>query len=99
MPLPEVLALKLAPAIAKALLKRWLKGDLAGAATGTLVDALAERAKNLFAAQAGARTFEAIGGAIAEELQPLFESEGASLTEGDREDVARNLVARVEQAG
>ena len=93
-----MLALKLAPAIAKALLKRWLKGDLAGAATGTLVDALAERAKNLFAAQAGARTFEAIGGAIAEELQPLFESEGASLTEGDREDVARNLVARVEQA-
>src|SRR5947208_388767 len=89
MPLLEILTLEVAPAIAKAILKVWLKdSDLALDLSSSLLDVLKTKTKDILAQEEGKSQFERIGRKVALTLQPLFEGEGGRLDEGSRDVVA-----------
>jgi len=97
MTLIETLALTLGPAIAKAILKSWLKdSDIALDTTSSLVDFLTSKTKDVIAQQRGRRQFEEIGERAAESLLPLFEE--ARLEESDRVAVALAVAETLDKA-
>jgi hypothetical protein len=92
MPLLEKLTLTLAPAIAKALLKIWFKGDPLAEGIGVgLVDFLKTKTDDIRAQQRGKRQLEEIGELIAESLLPVIKREFSQLDEGGSEAVVLAL--------
>jgi hypothetical protein len=89
MPLIEAITIELGTAISKSILKCWLKDlPLAQDASLGLVDLLKARTSDVLAQRKGNRQFEEIGERVGKSLLPLFESEGASLTENSKTAVA-----------
>src|SRR5687767_14637736 len=89
MALTEIVIFTVGPAIAKGILKIWLKDQKIAAEIGSaLIDLLKQKTKDEIAQQKGRRQFEEIGEKIAESLLILFESEGTNLTEGGKVSVA-----------
>src|SRR2546426_3187816 len=89
MPLLEAAALEVGAAIAKSILKFWVK-DLAFGedVSSGLIDLLKTKTSDLFAQRKGERQFETIGDKVGESLLPIFQTEGARLDEGERTAVA-----------
>ncbi len=99
MTLLEILSLQLGPAIAKAILKFWLKDkELAIDTASGIVDLIKSRTSDLIAQQKARRQFEEIGERVAESLLPIFEMEGANLDEGGRSAVAYALSSTLDKA-
>ena len=74
MALVEAVTLSVGPAIAKAILKLWLKDSvIATSALSSVVDVLAKKTGDVLAQQRGKREFEAIGETVATSLLPLFD--------------------------
>lgn len=77
MALVETLALTVGPAIAKTILKSWLKdSDIMASASASLMDLLAAKTKDGIAQKRGGRQLEEIGEKVAESLLPLFKEAG-----------------------
>lgn len=77
MPLLEVLALSVGPAIAKAILKSWLKdSDIASNTTASLIDLISSKTNDVLARQRTHRQFEEIGEKVVENLLPVFREAG-----------------------
>jgi hypothetical protein len=89
MALLETLTLQVGPAIAKAILKFWLKDSrVASDITASLMDFIKSKTTDVIAQQRAKRQFEEIGERVAESLLPVFEIEGTHLEEGARAAVA-----------
>jgi len=85
----ETLVLETGPAIAKAILKMWLKdAGIAADTASAFVDILRSKTKDIVAQQRAKRQFEEIGEKVAESLLPLFQIEGKSLDDAGRSAVA-----------
>ncbi|MDA1141931.1 MAG: NACHT domain-containing protein, partial [Planctomycetota bacterium] len=98
MALQETLLLKVGPAIAKAVLKLWLKDrSFASNVSVALVDILGAKTADIMAQRDGKREFEAIGDRVAQSLSPLFERDGASIEEGERTAVALALAETLDK--
>src|SRR5258708_20440040 len=92
MPLAEIIVIEVGSAIAKSILKLWLKDStIAQDVTSSLVDLIKSRTSDVIAQQRGRRQFEEIGEKVAESLIPIFEVEGARFDEGTRTAVAYSL--------
>src|SRR2546425_11167947 len=89
MPFAEVVTIEVGAAIAKYILKLWLKdGSLGNDITSSVIDVLKSKTSDKFAQRKGNRQFEIIGEKVGESLLPFFEREGTRLDEGDRTAVA-----------
>ncbi|HSF30392.1 MAG TPA: hypothetical protein VLK82_07965 [Candidatus Tectomicrobia bacterium] len=92
MALIEALTLQDGPAIAKAVLKVWLKDrKFASDVTSSLVDLIRAKTTDVMAQRRASRQFEEIGERVAENLLPVFEMEGAHLDESSRTAVAQAM--------
>lgn len=95
MPLLETIALALGAAIAKAILKSWgLQTDLANAP----VDLLKVQIEKVLTGRDKGREIEKLGAQIAARMRPLFEHEGAKLTEDERALVAQEVALTLAQS-
>ncbi|MCH8805288.1 MAG: hypothetical protein IH986_04295, partial [Planctomycetes bacterium] len=91
-------AVALGGAIAKGILKLWLKDHAVGAMVGAdLVDILKSKTKDRLAREKGVVHFRAIGLKVAESLLPVFEDEGAGIDEGGLTAVALAVVGTLEK--
>src|SRR5712692_7143337 len=89
MPLVEAVTIEVGAAIAKSILKLWVKDSTLGDdISSSLIDLFKSRTSDALAQRRGQRQFETIGEKVGESLLPLFESESARLDEGDRTAVA-----------
>jgi hypothetical protein len=89
MALLDSLMLTVAPALAKSILKVWLKDyDIASDVASSLIDLLKSKGADTVAQHRGKRQFEEVGEKIAENLLPLFEADGAKISESSRNAVA-----------
>jgi hypothetical protein len=89
MTLPAALAVSVGPAIAKAILKVWLKDKTFLESVGeSITDLICSQTKDAFAQKKAERQFQEIGDRIAQSLVPLFESDGAHLEENGKSAVA-----------
>jgi hypothetical protein len=89
MPIFEVLTIEVGAAIAKSILKLWLKdSEPAADISSSIIDVLKSRTSDMLAQRRGQRQFEKIGEMVGESLLPLFESEGARIDEGSQIAVA-----------
>ena len=85
MPLLEAVTVEVGAAIAKAILKLWVKDSTLGNdISSNLIDLFKGKTADVLAQRRGERQFESIGEKVGENLLPLFESEGARLDEGER---------------
>src|SRR5207249_4203192 len=76
-------------AIAKSVLKLWAKDVvLDNDNAASLIDLLKSQTSDIIAQRKGQRQFDIIGERIVENLFPLFESEGARLSNGARAAIA-----------
>ena len=99
MPLIDILTLQVGAAISKGILKHWLKDSTFLAdASANLVDVLKIVTTDVIAQQKGRRQFEEIGESVAQSLMPLFQSEGASLTENGQDAVALAVAETLDKA-
>ncbi|HYO48534.1 MAG TPA: hypothetical protein VEW94_01685, partial [Chloroflexia bacterium] len=99
MALIEVLALSLGPAIAKAILKVWLKDiPIAADVSSSIIDLIKTKTSDVLAQQHGDLEFRRIGIEVATSLQQMFEVEGAHLDEGSRTTVAEAVAETLDQA-
>ncbi len=90
MTLIEAVTLEVGAAIAKSILKLWIKDSTIGNdISSSLIDLLKSRTADLVSQHKGQRQFDAIGEKVAESLLPLFEVEGSRLNEGSRVAIAR----------
>ena len=98
MSLAGAAAVALGGAIAKGILKLWLKDHAVGAMVGAgLVDLLKSKTKDLLAREKGEVHFRAIGLKVAESLLPVFEDEGAGIDEGGLTAVALAVAGTLEK--
>src|SRR6266568_6021633 len=89
MALLEAAALEVGAAIAKSILKFWVKDSTLGEDVSSgLIDLLKTKTSDLFAQRKGERQFADVGDKIGQSLLPLFEIEGARLDDGERMAVA-----------
>src|SRR6266571_5038119 len=89
MPLAEIITIEVGAAIAKAILKLWLKDSALGMdLSSSLVDLLKSQTSDVLAQRRGQRQFDAISEKVGESLLPLFQTEGIYLDEGSRTAVA-----------
>src|SRR6266849_9991341 len=94
MPLVEALTIEVGAAIAKSILKLWVKDSAFGNDISSgIIDVLKSRTSDMLAQRRGQRQFEKIGEMVGESLLPLFESEGARLDEGSQIAVAYEVAA------
>jgi hypothetical protein len=99
MPITELITIELGTAIAKSILKLWLKDStLAQDTSSSLVDIFKAWTSDKVAQRRGERQFETIGEKVAESLLPLFEIEGARLDENGRNAVALAVVEAFNRA-
>ena len=100
MALIEVLTLQLGSAVAKSILKLWLKdSSLAQDIGSELLDIVKSKTSDQIAQRRAQRQFEQIGEKVAESLLPLFESEASALDEGSQTAVALAVAQTLNQAG
>ena len=100
MTLVEVVATVLGPAIAKAILKKWMNDSkIASDLTSSLVDLIKSRTSDYLTQKRIARQFEAIGERVAETLSGLFEAEGVKIPENGRTAVALAVAATLDKSG
>jgi hypothetical protein len=91
-PLETAVTIELGAAIAKSILKLWLKDSALGQdIASSLIDLLKSRTSDVRAQRRGHRQLEIIGEKVGESLLPMFEIEGARLDEGGRIAVAREV--------
>ncbi len=89
MPLLEAVTIEVGAAIAKSILKIWVKDSKLGEdISSSLIDLFKSHTSDAIAQRRGQRQFETIGEKVGESLLPLFQSESAHLDEGDRTAVA-----------
>jgi len=89
MPLVEAVTIEVGAAIAKSILKLWVKdSSLGDDISSSLIDLFKSKTSDALAQRRGQRQFETIGEKVGESLLPLFEIEGARLDEGSRTAVA-----------
>jgi Leucine-rich repeat (LRR) protein len=89
MPLLETLTVQLGTAVAKVVLKLWLKdATLAQDVATSFTDTLVARIPNLLERRKVARQFEGIAEEVAERLAPYFEAEYGGLPLNEREAAA-----------
>src|SRR6266516_7799651 len=85
MPLVEAVTIELGSAIAKSILKTWLKDSSLGEdISSSLIDLLKTRTTDMLAQRRGQRQFERIGEMVGENLLPIFEREGAGLDDNSK---------------
>jgi len=85
----EVVTIELGAAIAKSILRLWVKDSTLGDnLSSSVVDLLKSRTSDVLAQRRGRRQFVTIGEKVAENLLPLFEIEGARLKGSSRTAVA-----------
>ncbi|HEU4794693.1 MAG TPA: hypothetical protein VFT02_03625, partial [Pyrinomonadaceae bacterium] len=100
MTLLEAVATVLGPAIAKAILKKWLKDStIASDLSSSLIDLIKQKTSDYLTQSKTARQFEAIGERVAESLLTLFEAEGAHIPENGRTAVALAVAETLDKAG
>src|SRR5579872_2374886 len=88
MPLIETLTIELGSSIAKSILKRWLKDDMAADASSSIIDVLRSWTTDRTVQQRANRQLEEIGEKVGENLLPIFEIDGANLDDASRTAVA-----------
>src|SRR2546428_13523493 len=89
MPLIEAGTIELGSAIARSILKTWLKDSSLGEdISASLIDLLKTRTSDILAQRRGQRQFERIGEMVGENLLPIFEREGAGLDDSSKTAVA-----------
>lgn len=89
MALLEAVTIEVGAAIAKSILKIWVKDSSLGEdITSSLIDLFKAKTSDALAQRKGNRQFETIGEKVGENLLPLFQLEGAKLDEGSRTAVA-----------
>lgn len=98
MPVITSLMLLLGPAVAKSILKFWLKNTWAEEMPRDIVDFLKKKTEDVLAQQNGKRQFEAIGEKVAENLLPLFESEQVNFSDERKEELVSTLTDTLENA-
>jgi hypothetical protein len=99
MSLFESLTLIVGPALAKAVLRLWLRDHGIVSETGaSLIDLLKLKGADAIAHHRGQRQFEEIGEKVAESLLPVFEAEGAELKENSRNAVALMVAETIESS-
>src|SRR5437588_12900478 len=87
--LAEAVTFEVGAAIAKSILKLWLKdSDLGNDISSSLIDLFKAKTSDKLAQRRGERQFETIGEKVGESLLPLFVIEGAGLDENGRTAVA-----------
>jgi len=98
MPLVEAVTIELGSAIAKSILKTWLKDSSIGQdISSSLIDLLKIRTSDVLAQRRGLRQFEKIGEMVGEDLLPIFEREGARLDDSSRTAVALAVADAINQ--
>jgi hypothetical protein len=98
--LVEAVATVLGPAIAKAILKKWLRDSaLASDVSSSLIDLIKAKTSDFLTQTRTARQFEAIGERVAESLLTVFEAEGANISENGRTAVALAVADTLNKAG
>lgn len=98
MSLIEALTLTFAPAVAKSILKFWLKDTWAEEIPRDIVDALKKKTEDVLAQQKGKRQFEAIGEKVAESLLALFEADQITFSEATKEGLVEALTVTLNKA-
>ena len=100
MSLIESLTLIVGPALAKSVLRLWLRDHHISSDLGSsLIDLVKLKCSDAIAQHRGERQFEVIGEKIAESLLPVFEIEGAKLNENGRKAVALMTAKTLNSAG
>jgi hypothetical protein len=85
----ETVALHIGPAIAKSILKQWLKDShLAADSSASIIDLLKTKTSDVLAQRKAQRQFEAIGERVAESLLLVFEADGARISPNGQKAVA-----------
>ncbi len=85
----ETLTLALAPAIAKAILKFWLReSSIAQDVTSDILDLIRSKTDDVIAQQRAKRQFEEIGARVVDNLIPIFQAKNLQMN-----DISRNAVA------
>ncbi|MFA6545396.1 MAG: NACHT domain-containing protein [Limisphaerales bacterium] len=98
MSLTSTLAVSVGPAIAKAILKVWLKDrDFLGSIGESITDLVSKKTSDEFAKKKAERQFNEIGDRVAQSLVPLFESDGSALNEGGKIAVAMAVAESLEK--
>lgn len=98
MPLIELLTLQIGPAIAKAILKLWLKDSVIAAdVSSSFIDIIKLKTDDVIAQQRAKRQFEEIGEKVAEQLWPLLEADGQKLEESSQEAIVFAVVKTLAQ--
>ena len=89
MPLAEIMTIEVGSAVAKSILKLWLKDSALGEdISSSLIDLLKSRTSDALAQRRVQRQFDTIGEKVGESLLPLFEIESARLDEASLTAVA-----------
>src|SRR5258708_1485268 len=100
MTLIQVVATVLGPAIAKAILKKWMRDStIASDLTSSLIDLVKEKTSDFLTQTRTVRQFEAIGERVAESLLTVFEAEGVNIPENGRTAVAIAVAETLDKAG
>ena len=98
MTLPATLAISVGPAIAKAILKVWLKDrEFLESIGESITDLISSKTSDAFAKKKAERQFQEIGDRIAQSLVILFESDGAKLNENGKTAVALAVAESLEK--
>src|SRR5713226_6002575 len=99
MPFVEVITIEVGAAIAKYILKLWLKdGSLGNDIASSVVDILKSKTPDRLAQRKGNRQFEVIGEKVGESLLPFFEREGVNLDQEERTAVAYSIAETFNQS-
>jgi hypothetical protein len=94
----EILAVAVGSAVAKAILKVWLKDTpLTSEVSISLVDVLKRHTDDVLGQRRVEREFAAIGERVAESVLPIFEMQGRHLEEGSKEVIAIAVAGAIEK--
>ena len=98
MALLEIVTMEVGAAIAKSIIKLWLKDSTLDDVSSSIVDLLKSHTSDVLAQRRGQRQFETIGEKIAENLLPLFQMEGIRLKENSRTAVAQAVATALNKS-
>jgi hypothetical protein len=98
MALLEVVTMEVGAAIAKSIIKLWLKDSTLDDVSSSIVDLLKSHTSDVLAQRRGQRQFETIGEKVAENLLPLFQMEGVRLKENSRTAVAQAVATALNKS-
>ena len=99
MSIVETVALYIGPAIAKSILKQWLKdSSVAADSSASIIDLLKTKTSDILAQRKAQRQFEAIGERVAESLLLVFEADGARISTNGQKAVALAVAETLNKA-